>query len=71
MTPTGTDTFAVSIFDNGSNQFEMKSSPTRGIVLEINMSSMEARLKRQVASPFAKLSIAEGSMQVCFADADE
>ncbi|KAL8292593.1 hypothetical protein RQP46_001205 [Phenoliferia psychrophenolica] len=61
---TGPDTAEVSLFDNGANQFEVKTSPSRGIVVGINTKSMEATLLREVVSPFARTSIAEGSTQL-------
>ncbi|KAL8292589.1 hypothetical protein RQP46_001201 [Phenoliferia psychrophenolica] len=61
---TGPDTAQVSLFDNGANQFEMKTSPSRGMVVGINTTSMEATLLRSVVTPFAKSSMAEGSVQL-------
>ncbi|KAK4705104.1 arylsulfate sulfotransferase, partial [Phenoliferia sp. Uapishka_3] len=61
--PTGPDTFNISLFDNGANQYEQRAVQTRGVVLHVNTTSLNTTLLRQVLPPFHDICPSEGSVQ--------
>lgn len=61
---TGPDTYSVSLFDNGANQYESRAVQARGVVIEVNTRTMDTRLLRQVLPPFHDVCPSEGSVQV-------